>query len=288
MSDSTFYTIGKVSSLCNVPIKTLRYYDQVGLLVPKMRKDENRYRYYTQEQILTLSMIRKLRALGVPVKDIKDIVETRDAGAMENAIRERLEAINGDIDELRRQYESGEILLERLRKSRELYEDGKKGYRTERIGIEDIPLSNVMFTRRIKTNYKNADVSIDRWMEMFNMVQKQHLLMTGSVILTYHNEPLQQFYKNECDLEISVQVDELRTADPRFKTFGGFRAVTAIHVGRNDEIIRTHLTAIKWLEKEGYEITGPISEEYILSPLDINNEDEQITKIIIPVGKKKK
>ncbi len=285
MADTTYYTIGKVAQLCNVPIKTLRYYDQAGLLVPKLRNDENRYRYYTQEQILTLSMIRKLRALGVPVRDIKDIVETRDAGAMENAIRERLEAIDGDIDELRRQYESGEILLERLRRSREIYDGGKAGYRTERIGVEEIPLSNVLYTRRIKTNYKNADVSVDRWMEMFNMVQKQRLVMTGSVILTYHNEPLQQFYKNECDLEISVQVNELRPSDPRFKTFGGFRAVTAIHVGRNDEIIQTHLAAIKWLEKEGYEIAGPISEEYILSPLDINNEDEQITKIIIPVAK---
>ncbi|MBR5741571.1 MAG: MerR family transcriptional regulator [Firmicutes bacterium] len=285
MPDTVFYTIGKVSTLCNVPIKTLRYYDQVGLLVPKLRKDENRYRYYTQEQILTLSMIRKLRALGVPLKDIKDIVETKDAGAMGNAIRERLEVINDDIDELRRQYESGEILLERLKRSRQLYEAGQTGYRTEQIRVEDIPLSNVLYTRRVKTNYRNADVSIDRWMEMFHMVQKQHLVMTGSVILTYHNEPLQQFYKNECDLEISVQVNELRLSDPRFKTFGGFPAVTAIHVGRNDEIIQTHLAAIKWLEREGYSIAGPISEEYILSPLDINNEDEQITKIIIPVTK---
>jgi len=285
--DTTYYSIGKVSSLCNVPIKTLRYYDQVGLLVPKLRKDENRYRYYTQEQILTLSMIRRLRTLGVPLKDIKDIVVTKDAGAMGNAIRERLEAIDADIETLRRQYESGELLLDRLKRSRELYEAGMSGYRTEQIRVEDIPLSNVLYTRRIKTNYKNADVSIDRWMEMFNMVQKQHLVMTGSVILTYHNEPLQQFYKNECDLEISVQVNELRMSDPRFKTFGGFRAVTAIHVGRNGEIIQTHLAAIKWLEKEGYEINGPISEEYILSPLDINNEDEQITKIIIPVTIKK-
>ena len=71
MSDGkNYYSIGKVSTLCAVPIKTLRYYDKIGLLVPDYRKDESNYRYYTQEQILTLFIIRKLRALGIPLKEI--------------------------------------------------------------------------------------------------------------------------------------------------------------------------------------------------------------------------
>ena len=56
----SYYSIGKVSTLCCVPIKTLRYYDKIGLLVPEYRKDESNYRYYTQDQILTLFIIRKL------------------------------------------------------------------------------------------------------------------------------------------------------------------------------------------------------------------------------------
>ena len=52
--DKSYYSIGKVSALCNVPIKTLRYYDTIGLLVPDYRKDESNYRYYTQDQLLTL------------------------------------------------------------------------------------------------------------------------------------------------------------------------------------------------------------------------------------------
>ena len=51
------YSIGKVSTLCNVPVRTLRYYDKIGLLVPSHRKDDNHYRYYSQEQLLTLFII---------------------------------------------------------------------------------------------------------------------------------------------------------------------------------------------------------------------------------------
>ena len=43
---SKYYSIGKVSTLCNVPVKTLRYYDQIGLLVPQYCKETSHYRYY--------------------------------------------------------------------------------------------------------------------------------------------------------------------------------------------------------------------------------------------------
>jgi effector-binding domain-containing protein len=150
--------------------------------------------------------------------------------------------------------------------------------------VEDIPSSPVIYTRRLKKNYKNADVSIDRWFELFQMVSKQRLRIMGPIILTYHNNPLEQFFKTDCDLEISVKVNETRN-QPEFKQFGGFRAVTALHFGKNEEIIQTHVKAIKWLNEQGYNVSGPISEEYIISPVDINNEEDHITKIIIPMIK---
>ena len=42
---------------------------------------------------------------------------------------------------------------------------------------------------------------------------------------------------------------------------------------------------ISWLNQQGYVITGPISEEYIISPVDVANEENHITKVIIPIEK---
>ena len=55
------YAIGEVSILCNIPIKTLRYYDEIELLQPKYRNTESNYRYYSKEQLTTLLIIRRLR-----------------------------------------------------------------------------------------------------------------------------------------------------------------------------------------------------------------------------------
>ena len=85
-------------------------------------------------------------------------------------------------------------------------------------------------------------------------------------------------------MEICIQVNEAVTA-PAAKTFGGFTAVTALHVGRNEDIIQTHIKAIKWLNQQGYTIAGPVFEEYIISPVDITNEEDHITKVIIPIEK---
>ena len=48
---SQYMSIGKVSKLKNVSIKSLRYYDQIGILKPAFVNTETNYRYYTEDQL---------------------------------------------------------------------------------------------------------------------------------------------------------------------------------------------------------------------------------------------
>ena len=280
-----YYSIGKVSSLCNVPVKTLRYYDKIGLLVPQYRKEGSNYRYYEHAQLLTLFIIRKLRLLGIPLKEIQAIIQNSDTStAMEQCVISRMGEISRTIQNLQEQYALAESLIERLHEGNMILQVSDTQSMEGEIRIENIPVTDVIFTRRIKSNYHNADVSVDRWFELFEIANKYHLKIAGSIILTYHNAPLEQFYNKDCDLEACIQVN-MSKPSLEFKKFGGFLAVTAIHIGKNDEIIQTHAKAIKWLNPRGYVIDGPISEEYLLSPIDIEDVDKHVTKIIIPVKK---
>lgn len=281
--EQNYYAIGKVSELCNVSIKTLRYYDDIGLLVPEYRKKESNYRYYTHNQILTLFIIRKLRDLGVSLKEIQVIITNSEPKSMEESITKRLTEIQSMIDDLNNQYAEGKILLDRLLKGYDLLE-GKMERIAEDITVEEIPVVHTLVTRKVEKNYKNSNVSLNRWFELFQTASQNDLRIVGTVILTYHNHPMDQFFKKECDLEVAVQIDHASELS-EYKTFGGFKAVTALHIGRNEEIIQTHIKMIKWLNQEGYTIDGNISEEYIISPVDIVNEEHHITKIIIPIKK---
>ncbi|MFQ7011763.1 MAG: MerR family DNA-binding transcriptional regulator, partial [Clostridia bacterium] len=46
MNRTDYYSIGEVASTCNISIRTLRYYDEISLVVPEIRKEGSKYRYY--------------------------------------------------------------------------------------------------------------------------------------------------------------------------------------------------------------------------------------------------
>ena len=71
---SQYMSIGKVSKLKNVSIKSLRYYDQIGILKPAFVNTETNYRYYTENQLYLLDAITVCIKLGIPLKDLNNYV----------------------------------------------------------------------------------------------------------------------------------------------------------------------------------------------------------------------
>ena len=70
------YLIKKVSEISGVSIRTLQYYDKIGLLIPK--KEENGYRYYSEEDISILQTILFYKYLGFSLKQIKVLISQED------------------------------------------------------------------------------------------------------------------------------------------------------------------------------------------------------------------
>ena len=71
------YTIQALSKLAGVSARTLRYYDEIGLLHPS-RTTESGYRIYTTEQIDTLQQILFYRTLGFSLKQIQSVMQVPD------------------------------------------------------------------------------------------------------------------------------------------------------------------------------------------------------------------
>lgn len=70
-------TVHEVSELAGVSVRTLQYYDKIGLLVPTARTEAG-YRLYGDEDLVRLQQILLYRALEFPLKDIKRIVGSPD------------------------------------------------------------------------------------------------------------------------------------------------------------------------------------------------------------------
>jgi len=64
-----FMTIGELSKLRNVNRKSLRYYEEIGALIPAYTDPETKYRYYTLEQLVDLDTILLCLELGISLRE---------------------------------------------------------------------------------------------------------------------------------------------------------------------------------------------------------------------------
>ncbi len=88
-----FYTIEQVANRTGLTKRTLRYYEEVGLLPPTGRTEGN-YRRYTEEDLQRLEQIKKLRdLLGFSLSDIRALLDAEDErGQIKEAFRQETEA----------------------------------------------------------------------------------------------------------------------------------------------------------------------------------------------------
>jgi DNA-binding transcriptional MerR regulator len=96
--------IGEVARRTGLPVKTIRYYCDEGLLQPRARS-ESGYRLFDEENLAELTIIRSLRALDVSIPELARILEVRRAGVcncsvLKDSIAAKMESINLRIAEL--------------------------------------------------------------------------------------------------------------------------------------------------------------------------------------------
>ncbi len=71
--------IGELAALFGLNPKTIRYYEEIGLL-PKAERSESGYRLYTRRDVERLGFIRRAKTLGLSLNEIRDILKVEQAG----------------------------------------------------------------------------------------------------------------------------------------------------------------------------------------------------------------
>lgn len=74
-------SIGEFSNICKVSTKILRYYAEIGLILPDEINPENGYRYYSIEQLETMLFINRLKAYNFSLEEIKAVLEAEELGS---------------------------------------------------------------------------------------------------------------------------------------------------------------------------------------------------------------
>ncbi len=108
-------TIGELARELHLNPKTLRYYEQVGLL-PKPRRSESGYRIYSGEEVERLQLVKRAKLLGLSLAEIKEIVEYAIDGRC-GPLQDRLfSLVEAKLDEIDRKIQDLIAFREDLRR----------------------------------------------------------------------------------------------------------------------------------------------------------------------------
>ena len=94
-------SIGNFSQITHLSVKTLRRYHEAALLQPAEVDPHTGYRYYALAQVPTAQVIRRLRELGMPVREVREVLATTDPQARSALIAAHLERLENQLGETR-------------------------------------------------------------------------------------------------------------------------------------------------------------------------------------------
>ena len=114
-----YLSIGKVAKRKGVSIKSLRYYDEIGILKPAYVNQETNYRYYKEEQLFLIDAITLCIELGIPLKKLPDYKTDDGSWDFQRLLfdgkalaEEKIRSMRASIDALQttlRRIEAGEL-----------------------------------------------------------------------------------------------------------------------------------------------------------------------------------
>ena len=97
----TYFSVGEISKLTNVPIQTLRYYDKMGLLKPAYINEQNNYRYYSVNQFIKIDLLKQCKLIGLSLKEIEELLKNEiSADSMLKLIDQQRKVLDDKIKEL--------------------------------------------------------------------------------------------------------------------------------------------------------------------------------------------
>ncbi|GAB4002646.1 MerR family transcriptional regulator [Nocardioides ultimimeridianus] len=104
-------SIGDFSRMTFLSVKALRHYHDVGLLAPARVDEHSGYRYYGTDQVAQAQLIRRLRALDMPVDDVRTVLTAPDQGTLNDTVAAHLERMSRQLQETQETVDSLRRLL---------------------------------------------------------------------------------------------------------------------------------------------------------------------------------
>ena len=273
MRSKTKLKIGEFSQLMQVTIKTLRHYEQKGLLIPDEVDEWTGYRYYSIEQMQKLQAIRDLQRLGFSLDEIKDLCDSYSC--------------TPTIDQLTEKIEETEAQLRQLIARRDRLIDWRNARKQmttmEKFSIQSLPEIIVASHREVLPNYAAiGPMCVNKiGPEMQRLGCK--CPPPGYCFTVEHDR---EYKPTDVDIEYCEQVEEMGedSAIIQFKRLPAVpKALCMKHIGPYERFYESFIEAFRYIDEQGYKPIGQHRTCYIDGIWNQEDPEKWLSVIQIPI-----
>lgn len=273
------FKIGDFSKLSRVSVKTLHHYDAVGLLKPLRVDTFTGYRYYSFEQLPRLNRILALKDLGFSLEQIGQLLNDDLS----------LEQLRGMLHlrqaELAQQVTLTQERLTRVEaRLRQIEEEGTmSNYEVVIKQVEPIKIAGARELVPKKEQMRERCIALND--EVCDMLARTKIKSNGLGLALYHDSTVQGI-----DVEMALVVDadspEVHAGRAAVRQLLAETVASAVYQGSYDAfdaVTEVYVALGKWIEANGYRLSGPSRELYLQVPGKDNPNG--VMEIQFPVGK---
>lgn len=265
-------SIGEFSKICGVSTKTLRYYDETGLLKPTEINPESGYRYYAISQLKTMLFINRLKAYHFSLEDIRDLL-------LDDPTEERLgAALQRKQEDIRDMLAEYGYILQKMQGDITNIERGipVMSYLDHiEVQLAETQPMNILSIRKVTSTGEHSTF----FPQLFATIAKENLTPMGPPMTIYHDP---EFKPEASDTEFAVPVKE---AVKGTRELPGMLCAKSIHRGPYEELTAAYAGLQAWIEKEGYAVVDAPFEVYLTDYTKLPQE-QMVTEVYFPVKKK--
>lgn len=268
--------IGEFSKLCHVSVRMLRHFEEMGLLLPERVDPFTGYRYYTASQLTTVSTIVSLQRMGLSLTAIGEILESSSTSqALETHIEACYQKKLKEAEKLQVQLWQLKAAGERLRRKEEIM----KNYI---VVAKELPSCQVASLRDTLSTYTEEG---RLWEKLHAEIAPQHPKFANPPFSTaiYHDAEY-----NEANPDVEVQVSVIGsyqdTGHVFFKKLPARLVASVTFTGAYDQITDVNITAMRWIEENGYRTNGTMFNVYHVGPGDTSEPEKWVTECCFPIA----
>lgn len=268
--------IGDFSRLGRVSVKTLRYYDEIGLLKAIKVDNFTAYRYYSVDQLPRLNRIVVLKSLGLSLEEVSQLLNN------DPSVGQIIQLLRVKQAEIRQRLHDEGKRLEEVEKWLKIIE--KEGTMPAYdVVIKKVEAQRVASLRDIIPTYSDVGQLFN---EIFGYLFQQKAQFAGPSIGIYHD---MEYREKDVDVEVAVPIANSVAGTERIKVHelpAVKQMACTIHKGPYDTIGDAYRAVMTWVDINGYKFKGPNREVYLEGPGQGKDPASYVTEVQFPIGKK--